>query len=230
MYNCTDCTYTSDRKNNLLSHTTRKHNRPLNSKEKEVVIVIPIVEEVDELKCTRCDKKFINKYTFNRHTNVCKGVSNILECHFCHKVYSSIQSKSNHIKNCKVKKQQLKEKEEEEEEALIEVLPIVKTKKKKTLPQILRQTVWDKWIGEDFGTSKCWCCKKNQIRQMNFDCGHVVSEYAGGEAILANFRPICRICNLSMQTENMIEFMERLKLRDNIRIVWENIELNRSCF
>ena len=235
MYNCTDCTYTSNRKHNLKCHILRKHNRILKPQEERDVVFVPVILVVEEtkefipvieedyiLKCTICTKQFKSSQGLKYHITVCKGVSNILECHFCHKVFSFQSAKSRHIKTCKVKKdklkalieEELKEKAEEElkEEEVIEVLPIVKTKKKKTIPHILRQTVWDTWIGEDFGTSKCWCCKKNQIRQMNFDCGHVVSEYAGGKAILENLRPICRICNSSMQTENMIEFMERLKL------------------
>ena len=102
-----------------------------------------------------------------------------------------------------IKEEELKEKE---------VLPIVKTKKKKKISILLRKKVWNTWIGEKYGISKCLCCKEAKITQMEFDCGHIVSEYEGGDAILENLRPICRICNSSMQTDNMIEFMERLKL------------------
>ena len=147
-----------------------------------VVPVVSVIEEVNGLKCTICTKQLKSSQGLKYHITVCKGVLNPLECHFCHKVYSSSGNKCQHLKTCKVKKQQLTEEEKEalEEE---EVLPIVKTK----IPQILRQKVWNKWIGEEYGISKCWCCKEAKISQFNFDCGHVVSEYDGGKAILEKF-------------------------------------------
>lgn len=33
-----------------------------------------------------------------------QGGSNVLECHFCHKVFAFQQSKSLHLKTCKIKK------------------------------------------------------------------------------------------------------------------------------
>ena len=233
MFNCSDCNYTSNRKSNLLSHTTRKHFRDLkldehiNTKplkievvpvievEKVIEVVVPVIEvvEVHVFKCTKCTKILKSKQSLNYHINICKEVLNPLECHLCHKVLSSKSSKSQHIKTCKEKKEkEEKKKKEEEEIRKKEEEEIKKTKRKKTIPRILRINVWNEWIGEDLGTSTCLCCKKIKISQMNFDCGHIVSEYDGGKAILENLRPICRICNSSMQTENMNEFMERLKL------------------
>ena len=219
MFNCTDCCYSSNRKLNLLSHTNRKHSRELKDNEKinkkpleiEVNYNSKNIEIKEKYKCEKCTKVLKTKNNLTNHIKICKGVLNPLECHYCHKILANSSSKSQHIKTCKAKKENALKEELEKKALEEEVLPIVKKKKNK-ISILLRQTVWDKWIGEDFGTSKCWCCKKNQIRQMNFDCGHVVSEYEGGEAILKNLRPICRICNSSMQTENMIEFMERLNL------------------
>jgi hypothetical protein len=37
----------------------------------------------------------------NKHLLICKGVSNPLECHICHRVFSHRASKSYHIKKCK---------------------------------------------------------------------------------------------------------------------------------
>lgn len=81
-------------------------------------------------------------------------------------------------------------------------------KKKKTIPQSLRQQVWNTYISEKDGTGQCWCCKTKQITPFDFHCGHVESESEGGKTELDNLRPICATCNLSMGTKNMHEFIK----------------------
>ncbi len=54
----------------------------------------------------------------------------------------------------------------------------------------------------------CQCCKVNTITFTNFDCGHILSERLGGSNTLDNLKPICRLCNNSMGTRNMNEFIE----------------------
>ena len=43
----------------------------------------------------------------------------------------------------------------------------------------------------------------------NFDCGHIVAASEGGEDIVKNLVPICRLCNLSMGKENLNNFKNR---------------------
>lgn len=43
---------------------------------------------------------------------------------------------------------------------------------------------------------------------MSFHCGHVISEFNGGELRPSNLKPICQLCNSSMGTMNMDEFIE----------------------
>lgn len=81
-------------------------------------------------------------------------------------------------------------------------------KKKKTIPKKIKQLVWNKYIGADIGTGLCLCCKYTKISQMDFQCGHDISEKNGGKIIVSNLRPICSLCNSSMGTTNMFEFME----------------------
>lgn len=85
---------------------------------------------------------------------------------------------------------------------------ITKKYKKKTIPKKIREMVWDKYIGLEKGTAKCMCCKTTIIKQMQFHCGHVVSEKCGGTMNIDNLRPICATCNLSMGTKNMNEFIK----------------------
>lgn len=87
--------------------------------------------------------------------------------------------------------------------------------KKKTIPKTLKQIVWDTYNGKNNRHAKCFCCNHAEIDTFNFQCGHVISEYNGGETTVENLRPICALCNSSMGTKNMIEFMETYKLTSN---------------
>ena len=92
------------------------------------------------------------------------------------------------------------------------VVSVDKKQRKKTIPKALKQVVWDKYIGCDYGKGKCVCCGINEITQMNFQCGHIVSEFNGGDVTLDNLKPICGLCNSSMGTRNMDEFMSTTKI------------------
>ena len=80
--------------------------------------------------------------------------------------------------------------------------------KKKPIPSALKRLVWNKWIGEEIGKSKCLCCNVTDINQMSFNCGHIIAECKGGETILSNLKPICQNCNSSMASMNMNDFMK----------------------
>jgi 5-methylcytosine-specific restriction endonuclease McrA len=78
--------------------------------------------------------------------------------------------------------------------------------RKKSIPKSLKKLVWDTWVGETVGVTKCLCCGHQDIRQIEFHCGHVVAESKGGPTTVQNLRPICAQCNLSMGSMNMKEF------------------------
>lgn len=75
------------------------------------------------------------------------------------------------------------------------------------IPQTVRNSVWLKYMGE-VHTGKCYCCKLELISKGVFECGHVISDKKGGKITLDNLRPICSLCNKSMGTKNMDEFMK----------------------
>ena len=81
--------------------------------------------------------------------------------------------------------------------------------KKKSIPKSLKKQVWDTWIGSHIGATKCLCCKHEEIRQIEFHCGHIISEVRGGQTNVNNLRPICAQCNLSMGSMNMNEFKKK---------------------
>ncbi len=78
------------------------------------------------------------------------------------------------------------------------------------IPQTVRNIVWRRHAVRN--TVKCWCCRTEEITQGNFDCGHIEADSRGGEPDIANLRPICRLCNTSMGTKNMQEFIDKLGL------------------
>ena len=79
--------------------------------------------------------------------------------------------------------------------------------KKKSIPPSLKIKVWNKHIGDEIGKTKCLCCKLQDIYQASFSCGHIISEFNGGELKLDNLKPICSSCNSSMSTKNMNEYI-----------------------
>jgi len=81
--------------------------------------------------------------------------------------------------------------------------------RKKTIPKVVKDLSWNKWIGENVARHKCLCCETNEISMSSFHCGHVIAEANGGLMSVENLRPICKACNLSMGTENMNDFKKR---------------------
>lgn len=85
----------------------------------------------------------------------------------------------------------------------------LKKPKRKSIPKVLKDLAWNKWVGDDVAKTKCLCCGVNDIKMNSFHCGHVVAEANGGTLSVENLKPICAACNLSMGTENMDEFKLR---------------------
>jgi hypothetical protein len=100
-----------------------------------------------------------------------------------------------------------------------------------TIPKIKRQEVWNHYIGDKIGKTKCLCCGVNDITQFEFHCGHVIAKSKGGELNIDNLRPICSKCNLSMRDEYMMDFIKRLGYnlnRINKKLFFHNIPINKD--
>lgn len=76
------------------------------------------------------------------------------------------------------------------------------------IPKVLKNMVWDKYIGKSKGIGACYCCSCD-IDSKNFECGHVIAFKNKGPTNLTNLRPICSVCNKSMGTENLIKFKKK---------------------
>jgi hypothetical protein len=79
---------------------------------------------------------------------------------------------------------------------------------RKSIPKIVKNQVWDNYIGKDKGIGKCYCCN-NDIDSKHFECGHINSVASGGTDTCDNLRPICSLCNKSIGIQNMDEFKKQ---------------------
>ena len=85
----------------------------------------------------------------------------------------------------------------------------------KKLPATVRNSVWLKYIGDETGKTKCFCCNLEDIGRGTFECGHIISVACGGSDKLDNLRPICGLCNKSMGIKNMELFMKEYGYEKN---------------
>jgi hypothetical protein len=83
-----------------------------------------------------------------------------------------------------------------------------KEKTRRSIPKKIRGMVWKVYHGDSM-TGNCWCCNKHLEALDDWHAGHIVSHANGGKDGVANLRPVCISCNLSMGTENMDEFKLR---------------------
>jgi hypothetical protein len=85
--------------------------------------------------------------------------------------------------------------------------------RKKTISPKLRIQVWKKeFPNKNEGTCLFYKCENIINNGLNgFHCGHIISEFNGGETTLENLRPICSKCNCQMSTTNWNEFEKIVK-------------------
>jgi hypothetical protein len=107
------------------------------------------------------------------------------------------------VEDIEIVKNESYESEDDSDEDEIE--PVYR---KKSIPLTVKRLVWNKYIGEEKGKAKCYCCRLTDITHMSFHCGHISAERHGGGIEIENLRPICQSCNSSMGTRNMYEFIE----------------------
>ena len=103
IYKCSFCEYESYKKFNFNRHMMSKHkkniyknlnpdNKNLNPDNKNLNLDNKNLN-LDN-KCSKCNKILSSKQYLKKHLLICKGVSNILECHICHNIFSCHASKS----------------------------------------------------------------------------------------------------------------------------------------
>ena len=163
--------------------------------------------------CTTCNYNSDNKSNYEKHLLTAKHISLINNtkkvtvkyiCEICNYTSSNKRSYNIHLTTTKHKKRIANKPNESQ------ITP--KRLKKKAIPLSLKRNVWNKHIGDVIGKTLCLCCKITDITQMSFACGHIISEFNGGEIKLENLKPICVSCNSSIGTQNMDEFIQNYGL------------------
>jgi hypothetical protein len=82
--------------------------------------------------------------------------------------------------------------------------PKIKTKKDYISPELKKQ-VWETYFYKLVSVI-CPCCHKYPIYHNNFEAGHIIAEAFGGKTCVENLKPVCSMCNKSMQTVNYDDF------------------------
>jgi uncharacterized Zn-finger protein len=193
---------------------------------KTISPIIVIKQDNSEITCEYCDKIFTRKQNLKRHTDHrCKYKKQIDKYN---ERYESIEQLTDEITEIKTKMSQYEikiTKDMAEMKKTIDKLLSDKIKaenksknppkRKQIIPAIVKNTIWGLHCNgvED----KCFCCNQETITRGNFETGHIVSEKNNGKIELPNLRPICGLCNKSMGSQNMTEFMKKYGYANAIR-------------
>lgn len=95
-YFCKLCDYSTLIKCNFGKHIqTKKH------KDKELLDNINKININKNFICEKCNKQFSSKQWLENHMLHCRGVSSILECCKCNKIFKKSITRYKHEKNCK---------------------------------------------------------------------------------------------------------------------------------
>lgn len=78
--------------------------------------------------------------------------------------------------------------------------------RKKHISKSIKKIIWEKYCGIN---SKCYCCGNQNISPFDFEAGHIIPESKGGQTTAENLRPICSLCNRSMNNTDMKEFTKK---------------------
>jgi hypothetical protein len=83
--------------------------------------------------------------------------------------------------------------------------------KKESIPKTIKNCLWINYF-KDSRIGVCQCCKREQITIGNFHAGHIKAEAHGGKTALDNLIPLCQLCNCSMSTSNVFDFISKYNL------------------
>ena len=82
---------------------------------------------------------------------------------------------------------------------------------KDTIPRAVKNCLWINYFGEK-RVGVCACCQREPITLNNFNASHILAERCNGTTTLDNLAPTCTICNLSMSTMHMMDFIRKYNL------------------
>lgn len=217
IYTCPTC---KDEYNNICHY--RKHLAKNSCKKSNVGKKITIHE------CKECGKKFDKKYSHDRHVKLVHPeiiINNNRRNINDNKIDNDNNiANDNKIGNDNNIANDIEHNNDINNANINNLVKYVKKKPSATL----RNTIWNTYMGAENKKGKCLCCSDEDISCANFICGHVVAEFKGGDLSLSNLRPICALCNSSMGTRNMEEYIIKHGLKINPN--WNGYETkNKNC-
>lgn len=210
---CPRCGVGMNLKTNLISHLQNKTPCPTKHLDISVEDAISMFKKnqtkLEQEKCSQCDKA-ITKQNMKRHLEVCRKKENLTKSTSNAVEDVLVQAMMNNEEIQAFIVQAIDDAMKKHLSTNVGVIPLnqnnVKGKKKQKVTHALKVNVWDRYVGDTIGKTKCHCCQNVDITQHNFHCGHVQAEALGGTLHIDNLRPICGVCNNSMGTQNMFEF------------------------
>lgn len=159
-------------------------------------------KNMDKIKCVICSTEFTSKNGLRTHEKTKKHLKKVEEMTIALKTSNQPTGKTPDSLTSKK----------------------TKINKKESIPKTVRNSVWNRHIGAKKGTGDCYVGCGEQISKGNFECGHIIAEKCGGTTSMDNLRPICSLCNKSMGTNNMNEFMEKYGFKEMIQISYSGKE------
>ncbi len=188
MYKCEICNYGTDKKFNMDKHLyCKKHIKKVNilekkKKDEEInkeTIISTLNEKVDGLTNLLIEKDNRINGLINLLTEKDKRIDDL-------------------INQLNIAHSMIKEKEKKEKK---------KYRTKQMIPKSVKASIWSKYIGVSINEINCPIGCGNKINANNFEAGHIIAESKGGKLTLENLRPICGVCNKSMNNKNMLEWL-----------------------
>jgi hypothetical protein len=223
LYTCDICCKEYKNKSDYIRHINRKYKCVKNSTNQ-------IQNENNKLKlnlsvnCNICKKEFKNSHSIYRHKKYyCKEkIKNESNQHILENKINVLNNELNTLKNINIELTNKNKELLKENKILLESLKNNSTNnsnttniqinkyKKQKISATVRNLVWNTY----FKTidAICTCCNHEKISRGNFQCGHIISEKHGGTLNISNLKPICALCNTSMGTMNMNDFIHNNNL------------------
>lgn len=89
----------------------------------------------------------------------------------------------------------------------IKLINFIPDRRNQGLPKGLRISVWNKRNDPLKDQALCFVCEQ-KINKDDYECGHIVSKKLGGSDNIDNLEPICKMCNVSMGIQNLLNYKQ----------------------
>ncbi len=232
-YKCTICGKVYATQQSLCNHTRIKHQMTPTLKRSKLY---PINKEIPLFKCDFCDSEYKHRQSKTKHMRTCIYKRKYVPLDSLPQRINDLEDKYEELENkyeeMKYNYEEMKNKYSILENIINKLQKCVliesdnvptsvenicdsnniddntNNRNKKHVPKLLKNQSWDVYIGREKGVGNCFCCN-SEIDSKHFECGHVIPISKGGPDTIENLRPICSLCNRSMGSKNMGEFMKK---------------------